>query len=196
VISGTARGRHLRAADDTRPTADLIKGAIFSILEALAYKRGFEPDEEGNFAAALAWPRVLDLFAGSGGLGIEALSRGATSADFVEQDREAARILLTNLRTTGLDERARVHQSPVALALRSIRGPIDVVFLDPPYSEKGALQSALDGLGQQGLLAQTSVAVIEQPWDVTPPDGVADLGLMSTRKHGRTRLSLYASDHS
>jgi 16S rRNA G966 N2-methylase RsmD len=70
------------------------------------------------------------------------------------------------------------------------------VFLDPPYSEKGALQSALDGLGQQGLLAQTSVAVIEQPWDVTPPDGVADLGLMSTRKHGRTRLSLYASDHS
>ena len=54
---------------ETRPTADLIKGAIFSMLEALAYKRGFEPDEEGNLAAALAWPRVLDLFAGSGGAG-------------------------------------------------------------------------------------------------------------------------------
>src|SRR5439155_31820 len=77
VISGTARGRHLRAAAETRPTADLIKGSIFSMLEALAYKRGFEPDEDGNLAAALAWPRVLDLFAGSGGLGIEALSRGA-----------------------------------------------------------------------------------------------------------------------
>src|SRR6516162_2790230 len=87
VISGTARGRHLRAAPETRPTADLVKGAIFSMLEALAYKRGFEPDEEGDFAAAVAWPRVLDLFAGSGGLGIEALSRGAQSAQFVEQDR-------------------------------------------------------------------------------------------------------------
>ena len=93
VISGTARGRHAARGRSTRPTADLIKGAIFSMLEALAYKRGFEPDEDGNLAAALAWPRVLDLFAGSGGLGIEALSRGAQSAEFVEQDRAAARII-------------------------------------------------------------------------------------------------------
>src|ERR1041384_1458998 len=93
VISGMARGRTLRSAVETRPTADLVKGAIFSMLEALAYKRGFEPDEEGASAAALAWPRVLDLFAGSGGLGIEALSRGARSAEFVEQRREAARII-------------------------------------------------------------------------------------------------------
>src|SRR6185312_13879217 len=103
VISGAARGRPLRAAPETRPTADLIKGAIFSMLEALAYKRGFEPDEDGNFAASLAWPRVLDLYAGSGGVGIEALSRGATFAEFVEQDREAARILVSNLRGAGLD---------------------------------------------------------------------------------------------
>src|ERR671938_1067998 len=100
VISGPARGRPLRAAGQTRPTADLIKGAIFSMLEALAYRRGFEPDENGALAAALAWPRVLDLFAGSGALGIEALSRGAAFADFVEQDREAARVLASNLRTT------------------------------------------------------------------------------------------------
>src|ERR1700682_2633267 len=118
VISGTARGRPLRAALQTRPTADLIKGAIFSMLEALAYKRGFEPDEEGNLAAALAWPHVLDLFAGSGGLGIEALSRGAASAEFVEQSRDAARIITANLRTTGLDEHARVHLAPVGAELR------------------------------------------------------------------------------
>src|SRR3981081_2853948 len=93
VIAGTARGRLLRAADKTRPTADLVKGAIFSMLEALAYKRGFEPDEEGNLAAALAWPRALDLFAGSGGLGIEALSRGAQFADFFEENRAAGTIL-------------------------------------------------------------------------------------------------------
>src|SRR5579864_6392572 len=120
VISGTARGRPLRAAAGTRPTADLIKGAIFSMLEALAYKRGFEPDEDGNFAAALAWPSVLDLYAGSGALAIEALSRGARWADLVDRDREAARIIAANLRATGLDDRARVHQSQVGLALGSI----------------------------------------------------------------------------
>src|SRR5437016_13996319 len=138
-----ARGRPLRAAPETRPTADLIKGAIFSMLEALAYKRGFEPDEDGNLAAGLAWPRVLDLFAGSGGLGIEALSRGAESADFVEQDRDAARIIASNLRTTDLEERARVHQTPVDVALRRVRGPVDLVFLDPPYAGTPSLEQTL-----------------------------------------------------
>src|SRR5438874_12744047 len=99
VISGSARGHHLRAASQTRPTADLIKGAIFSMLEALAYKRGFEPDEEGNLAAALAWPRVLDLFARSGALGIEALSRGALHATFIERNRSAAQVLQANPRS-------------------------------------------------------------------------------------------------
>src|SRR5260370_25505685 len=103
VISGTARGRPLRAAPETRPTADLIKGAIFSMLESLAYKRGFEPDEAGNLAAALAWPHVLDLFAGSGAVGIESLSTVAQSAESVDQDREAGRIIQSNLPTTALD---------------------------------------------------------------------------------------------
>src|SRR5689334_18416261 len=118
VISGMARGRPLRAASETRPTADLIKGAIFSMLEALAYKRGFEPDEDGNLAAALAWPRVLDLFAGSGGLGIEALSRGAAWADLVDRDRDAARVIESNLRAADVADRARVHQSPVDLTVQ------------------------------------------------------------------------------
>jgi len=194
VISGIARGRHLRAAKDTRPTADLIKGAIFSMLEALAYKRGFAPDEEtGDFAAALAWPRVLDLFAGSGGLGIEALSRGARSADFVEHDREAARILTSNLRTTGLDERARVHQRPVALALRAVRGPIDAVFADPPYADAQAISTLVEGLSASDLLAPTSVVVLEQSANAEPPESIGPLALASSRKHGQTRISLYAS---
>src|SRR5579859_7084139 len=121
VISGTARRRTLRAASTTRPTADLIKGVIYSMLEALAYKRGFEPDENGNLAAALAWPRVLDPFAGAGGLGIEALSRGAEWAEFVERDREAARVIQANLLSADVAQRARVHQAPVAVALRSVR---------------------------------------------------------------------------
>jgi 16S rRNA (guanine966-N2)-methyltransferase len=147
VISGTARGRPLRATASTRPTADLIKGAIFSMLEALAYKRGFEPDQDGNLAAALAWPRVLDLFAGSGALGIEALSRGARSAEFIEQDRDAVRVIQANLRSTGLEDRARVHQAPVEVALRRVQAPIDLVLLDPPYEAAKALEAAVAALG-------------------------------------------------
>ena len=192
VISGTARGRRLRAAGETRPTADLIKGAIFSMLEALAYKRGFEPDEDGNLAAALAWPRALDLFAGSGGLGIEALSRGAESAEFIEQDRDAARIIASNLRTIGLDERARVHQAPVATGLRSVRFPVDLVFADPPYDATDALTEAVAVLGEPGRLSPTSVVVLEQPWEAEPPAAVGPLPLATTRRHGRTRISLYS----
>jgi 16S rRNA (guanine966-N2)-methyltransferase len=197
VISGTARGRPLRAAAETRPTADLIKGAIFSMLEALAYKRGFEPDEEeGDFAAARAWPRVLDLFAGSGALGIEALSRGARSAEFVEQDREAVRVLSSNLRSTGLDDRAHVYQTPVALGLRSVAGPVDLVFADPPYADQGVLESTVSALASPGILEPTSVVILEQAWASEPPATVGVLTLQSTRRHGRTRISLYASGDS
>src|SRR5947209_8228435 len=193
VISGTARGRHLRAAAETRPTADLIKGSIFSMLEALAYKRGFEPDEDGNLAAALAWPRTLDLFAGSGGLGIEALSRGAQSAEFVERDRDAARIIQANLRATGLDDRARVHQAAVAGALRSVRRPVDLVFLDPPYAESEAVQAVGEALDAYSLLLPTSVVVLEQFADAEPPEAIGPLKLSTTRRHGRTRISLYSA---
>jgi 16S rRNA (guanine966-N2)-methyltransferase len=193
VISGTARGRHLRAARETRPTADLVKGAIFSMLEALAYKRGFEPDDEGDFAAALAWPRVLDLFAGSGGLGIEALSRGARAADFIEQDREAARIIAANLRTTELDDRATIHSQPAAVAMRSIRGPVDLVFADPPYADSSAIAAVVDALATPGLLLPTSVVVLEQPVEDEPPESIGALPRASTRRHGRTRITLYAS---
>jgi 16S rRNA (guanine966-N2)-methyltransferase len=189
-----ARGRPLRAAPETRPTADLIKGAIFSMLEALAYKRGFEPDEEGNLAASLAWPRVLDLFAGSGGLGIEALSRGAQSAEFIEQNRDAARIIESNLRATDLGERARVHQAPVDVALRRVNGPADLVFLDPPYADADSLQHTLQLLGSSSLLTPTSVVVLEQSGTASPPESVGDLKLTNTRRHGRTRISLYSAE--
>jgi 16S rRNA (guanine966-N2)-methyltransferase len=196
VISGTARGRPLRATEGTRPTADLIKGSIFSILEALAYKRGFEPDEEGAFAAALAWPRVLDLFAGSGALGIEALSRGAVHATFVESNRDAARTLEANLRTTNLSDQATLLTTPTHLALPRVHGPIDLVFADPPYADSAALQRTVDALGQSELLTSNSVVVLEQSAAATPPKQVGALPLASTRRHGRTRITLYGAAES
>jgi 16S rRNA (guanine966-N2)-methyltransferase len=164
------------------------------MLEALAYKRGFEPDEEeGDFAAARAWPRVLDLFAGSGGLGIEALSRGARTAEFVEQDREAARILASNLRATELEDRARIVQAPVKVAFGRLMVPFDVVFADPPYTDHAALEDAMTALSAAGVLESTSVVVVEQAWETQPPAMVGGLALASTRRHGRTRITLYAS---
>ena len=191
VIAGTARGRPLRATPSTRPTADLIKGAIFSMLEALAYKRGFEPTEEGVFAAALAWPRVLDLFAGSGALGIEALSRGAERADFVEQERAAAAVIEANLRAADLHEHARVYVGPVASVLGRVRGPVDLVLADPPYRDLAGLESTADLLGRSDLLLPTSVVVLEQSAAVEPPVRVGELALQSTRTHGQTRVSAY-----
>lgn len=164
------------------------------MLEALAYKRGFEPDEDGNLAAALAWPRVLDLFAGSGGLGIEALSRGARFAEFIEQDRGAARIIQSNLLSTGLAMRARVHLAPVGAALRSVQVPVDLVFADPPYEDSAAVVATLNALASPGLLLATSVVFVEQSSrSEPPPTAVGELQLSNTRRHGRTRVSLYAS---
>src|SRR5213592_2862493 len=110
VIAGRARGRPLKSpvSGNVRPTSDKLKGALFSQLEALAYKRGFEPevDEQGNerFAAGRAWPRVLDLFAGSGALGIEALSRGAESATFVDRSNDACAAIRKNLGQLGFEK--------------------------------------------------------------------------------------------
>jgi 16S rRNA (guanine966-N2)-methyltransferase len=192
VISGSARGRTLRAAEGTRPTADLIKGAIFSMLEALAYKRGFEPDEDGNFAASLAWPRVLDLYAGSGALGVEALSRGAAYAEFVEQEREAARVVESNLRMTDVIDRAHVLQLPVSNVAGRLRGPFDVVFADPPYDDAGAVRAVDTLLRTPDLLAETAVAVLEHRATTEAPEHLGPLSLSTTRKHGQTRISLYA----
>jgi 16S rRNA (guanine966-N2)-methyltransferase len=191
VIAGTARGRTLRAVASSRPTADLIKGVIFSMLEALAYKRGFEPDEDGRMAAALAWPRVLDLFAGSGALGIEALSRGAERADFVEQDRQAAQVVLANLRSTNLQEQARVHQGSVEAMLARVRTPIDLVLADPPYADTTAISDAARQL--EKVLLPTSVVVFEQAAEQPPMEVVAALPLHNSRTHGHTRISLYSA---
>lgn len=192
VIAGSARGRSLRAAEGTRPTADLNKGAIFSMLEALAYKRGFEPDEDGRMAAGLAWPRVLDLFAGSGALGIEALSRGAEWAEFIESDRDAIRVIESNLRSTGFDEQARVHTGTVDAALRRVQGPIDLVLADPPYADSAVLERALDAFARSGLARPPTVVLVEQPSTTKPPERIGDLlTLSNTRRHGRTQLSLY-----
>lgn len=121
VVAGSARGRPLLAPPgrDTRPTTDRVREAVFNALTSLD---------------AIEGATVLDLFAGTGALGIEALSRGAAAADFVERDAGARRVLQANLAATDLADRARVHGGTAESFLAGAPGPYDLVLLDPPYA--------------------------------------------------------------
>jgi 16S rRNA (guanine966-N2)-methyltransferase len=205
VIAGQARGRPLLAPSraPTRPTSDKIKGVIFSMLEAEAFRRGFdiEPDDEereGRFAAAVAWPRVLELYAGSGSLAIEALSRGATYADLVESSSDARRAITANLEKTRLAERASVHGLTAEAAVSTFRGTYDLILLDPPYDAEGA-RLILERLASGTLLDRSGVVVWEHSRTTEPPEQIGDAGeggglrLLRTRQHGAASVTLYAS---
>ena len=195
VIAGSARGVPLRAPPDSplRPTADKLKGAIFSMLEAEAFKREVlvPPDApEGAMLAAAAWPRVLDLYAGSGALGIEALSRGARWADFVEPDRAAREALRANLERTRLADRAAVHGVSAQTAVSTWGQAYDLIVLDPPYADPTA-PDVLEALGRSFLVGPSTVVVLEHARAIAPPPSAGRLALHKTRYHGGSGVSLY-----
>jgi 16S rRNA (guanine966-N2)-methyltransferase len=178
VIAGTAKGTRLRApGPGTRPLADRVKQTLFAVLE---------PDLEGA--------RVLDLFAGSGAAGIEALSRGAAAATFVEKDPAAAAVVRTNLKATRLDDRATVV--PVD-AIRWLDGgpfeaPFDVAIVDPPYAETGLLANVLSALGRpDGPLADDARVVAKHFWRDRPPERIGMLAVERERRFGETALTFY-----
>jgi len=183
VIAGRAGGRRLAAPPGTatRPTADRVREALFSILGSPA----------GDAI-------VLDLFAGAGGLGIEALSRGAVRAVFVDSSRTALRYLRRNLDDLGLGGDSEVHQDHAprfAARLADAGGPAFTwIFLDPPYqSEYGT--TALAALGRSaGLLAPGGVAVLEHDRRRPPDDRYGVLVKADGRRYGDTDLSFYRAD--
>ena len=172
VVAGTWRGRTLVAPkrDATRPTADRTREALFSMLTSRL----------GSFEGLA----VADLFAGSGALGIEALSRGAGSCLFVEQDRAALDALRGNLATLGA--RADVRAASV-LALGPASAPLDVVMMDPPYGS-GAGAVALDKLARLGWTGPASWISIETARDEAV--AVAGFAIDAERVHGKARLTL------
>ncbi len=185
VITGSAGGLRLDApGPGTRPLSDRVKQALFSLLEAE------RPD---------AWDRpFLDLFAGSGAAGIEALSRGAPRAVLVERDARAAAVVARNLDRTGLSARARVVRRDVAAFLASGSGslaeaPFGCAFIDPPYAQAGDLQASLERLGDPlaGWLDEAALAVAKHFWKVAPPDRVGALVRVRERRFGETALSVY-----
>ncbi|MGH7255711.1 MAG: 16S rRNA (guanine(966)-N(2))-methyltransferase RsmD [Nitrospirales bacterium] len=177
VIAGSHKGRRLLGpkGHTLRPTPDRVKAALFSIL-----------------GDRILDARVLDLFAGTGAIGIEALSRGASAVTFVEPDTESLRLLRANLTRCQLEEAADLQACTAEAFLRHSRagGTFDIAFADPPYAlDSGA--HLLPSLSRAGILTSDSVVVLEHATRQPPPDEVGRLIRHRQYRYGDTTLSLY-----
>jgi 16S rRNA (guanine966-N2)-methyltransferase len=187
VIGGSARGRTLlspprpRASGrpGVRPTSDLVRGAIFDMLDAM----GADYD------------RVLDLYAGTGALGIEALSRGDGTADFIEADSATAALIDENLRRAGFAERGRVFRLTADRAAARLAGPYTLVLADPPYYDEVALASVV-ALAASPLVDDGTVLVLEQQRRADAPEVLGALKLIKRRVHGDTAVAIYAGERN
>lgn len=175
VITGTARGIPLRAPKgmQTRPTMDQVKEGMFSTIQ-------FEI--EGR--------RVLDLFAGSGQLGIEALSRGAARCTFVDRGREALAVVRENLQRTGLAENARVVQADYSNFLKTCREQFDIILLDPPYAEV-FLETALKIISEIDILPKGGIIVCERPCEKTLDFASDGLDRSRDHRYGKTAVTIF-----
>lgn len=175
VIAGEVGGRRLVAPPDVRPTTERVREAIFSAL--------------GSHAVDAA---VLDLYAGSGAMGLEALSRGAARAVLVDQDRAAVEACRANLVSTGLTDRARIQRSSVTELLSRPappEAPFDLVLVDPPYDDAPAeIPAVLEGLGRPGWLHADARVVLESPAGA-PLEPGAGFAVRSRRKYGDTLVT-------
>ena len=175
VITGTARGRRLKELPgrETRPTTDKVKESIFNIIQF---------DIEGR--------NTLDLFAGTGQLGIEALSRGAARCAFVDARREAAALVRENLAHCGLADRARVVQGDALAFLTGCREKFGLVFLDPPYAS-GLLEQSLELLAEIDIVAGNGIIVCESGAEASLPELSDPYEKGREYRYGKIKLTLY-----
>ena len=177
VISGTARGRRLREPADynIRPTTDKVKESIFNIIQ-------FEI--EGR--------RVLDLFAGTGQLGLEALSRGAESCVFVDESGAAIKIIGENIKTCGFEKEAQVLRSDALSALSRL-GKFDVILLDPPY-DTDLLNRALEKIIEFDILKVNGIILCESRAEYVLPEVKLPYSVRKEYKYGKIKLTLYTRE--
>ena len=181
ISGGSLRGRTIRAPKGlkTRPTSDFLRQVAFNLL-----------------GERVRQARLLDLFAGSGAFGLDALSRGADRVTFVEQGREAVAALTANLAALELTARAQVVHGSVAAALRTRQGwwePFDLVFLDPPYGEDIVLPT-LESLASGGELSENALVLVQAFHKAPLPERVGCLLLTVRRRHGESCLALYTKE--
>lgn len=179
VIAGKAKGHRLKfpRGAPTRPATDLVKGAIFSILENMT----------GD------WDQVLDLFSGSGALGIEALSRGAIWVDFVDRDPRCCAIIKDNLEKTKLAGQAHIYCSSVTKALSFLDKEYDIILMDPPYADT-SIGSLIEQLATSKLVgAATTVAVTHSP-HLHLDSSYAGLNQIKEHRHGDSCIAIYRKE--
>ncbi|NPV59289.1 MAG: 16S rRNA (guanine(966)-N(2))-methyltransferase RsmD [Actinobacteria bacterium] len=185
IIAGEAKGRRIKAprGDRTRPMRDFVREAVFSML-----------------GEKVEGATVLDLFAGSGSLGLEALSRGAWEAVFVDRGSEPCRIIQENLDMLGMSGRGRVVRAEILDYLRKTAGkrpPFNLIFIDPPYRiDLRYRQEMLKRLAVGGFLAPSSVVIIEAPLRSEPPEPPAGVRHLERRKYGETAVDVYVKEEN
>lgn len=181
ITGGEHRGRRFRLprGSDLRPTSDRVRGAVFSILGS----------------DAVQGVRALDLYAGSGALGLEALSRGAESVDFVEANARRGRHIRQALAMLGLSEKGNVRSGRVERLLESLEGEYGLVFADPPYAldDWDALMQALN---RQGMLSEGGLVVVEHRRSTNMAEEYGKLTLLTRRRYGDTDISIYEASHA
>jgi 16S rRNA (guanine966-N2)-methyltransferase len=183
VVAGECRGVKLVApsGEKTRPTTDKIKEALFSILQRRIPDCSF-----------------LDLFGGSGQMGIEAVSRGARMAVIVEENNSASEAILTNLRKTKLQDRTRFMKRDVFRALSILsqeKSSFDIIFMDPPYSQAFSLFMRIAAVvSQENLLEPGGLMILEHSTADELPENVMNLTLYRRCKYGTTMLTFYTTD--
>ncbi len=181
VIAGKFRSRSLQSLPglDTRPTYDRLKETLFNVLSA---------------AGRLEGSTFVDLFAGTGSIGIEALSRGAARVYFAENAKKAAQLIRANLQSLGVSDEAEVHERTAADAIRLLDQAgvqAQIVFLDPPYKMQGAYEQVLRLLSQTGVLIDGGIVVAEHDKRVDPGEGDADIRRYRRLDQGESSLSFY-----
>ncbi|MFV0556150.1 MAG: 16S rRNA (guanine(966)-N(2))-methyltransferase RsmD [Lactovum sp.] len=175
IIAGKYGGRPLKSLSGvtTRPTSDKIKGAIFNMLSGFL--------EEKN---------ILDLYAGSASLSIEAVSRGAKKAILVERDRAAQKIILENIQQTKETDRFYLFKGNSEIALKKLQETFDLVFLDPPYAKEQIL-SDIKKLIERRLLSKDVKVVVETEKSVDLPEKIQDLEIWKQKIYGITKITIY-----
>jgi 16S rRNA (guanine966-N2)-methyltransferase len=177
IIGGSAGGRRLSTprGQNTRPTSDRVREALFSAIE--------------SWCGSLSGLRFLDLYAGSGAVGLEARSRGAGVVTLVEQDRRTAALISDNVRMLGFDHVEVLATSVATALLRTPVAPYDVVFLDPPYPLPNAeVEAALTALVAHEWLSPGALVVVERASRGAPPDWPTGLTAGRDRRYGETLL--------
>jgi 16S rRNA (guanine(966)-N(2))-methyltransferase RsmD len=176
VIAGSAKGHQLKGPErrTTRPATDLVRGATFSMLEGLAKD----------------WSRVLDLYSGTGAMGIEALSRGAGWVDFVDRQRRCCDIIRENLAKTRLAAQSRVYCLEAEKAISLLDQEYDIIIMDPPYANRAIGETILK-LANSKLVGPDTLVVVTHSPHLTLESSYPPLSLIKERRHGDSCINFY-----